>query len=121
MQNDRSILIIGAGPVGLTAAVELARRGYRPRIVSANDGPVHESRALAMNRRSLRILEPCGASERFLGIGLRAKGVRLRTASRELFHVPVPDGARLPLLLVVPQSRIEEILVEALRGYVVEV
>ncbi len=121
-EKDTRILIAGAGPVGLSAAIELVRRGYRPRIVSANDGPVHESRALAMNRRSLRILEPCGATERLLKIGLRPRGVRLHTATRELFRIPIPnEGESLPLLLVVPQSRIEQELASTLRGLGVEV
>ena len=48
-KEDLRILIAGAGPVGLTAALELARRGYRPRIVDLGDGfaPVAESRAPA--------------------------------------------------------------------------
>ncbi len=118
----KSILIAGAGPTGLTAAIELARRDLRPRIVSANDGPVHESRALAINRRSLHILEPSGATERLLPLGLRMRGLHLHTAAKELFHVPIPDsGAAIPFILVVPQSRIEEVLVEVLGGYGVEV
>jgi len=119
---SKDILVVGAGPTGLTGAIELARRGIRPRIVSANDGPVHESRALAINRRSLRILKPCGAAERLLKIGLRAKGVHLHTAEKELFHIPIPDaGEPFPLLLVAPQSRIEEVLVDVLGGYGIEV
>jgi 2-polyprenyl-6-methoxyphenol hydroxylase-like FAD-dependent oxidoreductase len=120
--RSECILIAGAGPTGLTAAIELARRGIRPRIVSANDGPVHESRALGINRRSLTILEPCGATVELLKIGLRVKGIHLRTAERELLHIELPGQQnRLPFLLVVPQSEIEEVLVEVLRGLGVEV
>jgi 2-polyprenyl-6-methoxyphenol hydroxylase-like FAD-dependent oxidoreductase len=116
------MLIAGAGPVGLTAAIELARRGYRPRIVSANEGPVHESRALAINRRSLQLLEPCGATRRLLEIGLRVRGLHLRTAERELLHIELPGrDDPLPLLLVVPQSEIESVLVEVLAGLGIEV
>jgi 2-polyprenyl-6-methoxyphenol hydroxylase-like FAD-dependent oxidoreductase len=117
-----NILIAGAGPTGLTAAIELARRGYRARIISANDGPVHESRGLGISRRSLRILEPCGATERLLPMGLRVEGLHLRTAQKELFHIPLPGAADpIPSLLVVQQSRIEEVLVEALWDYGIEV
>ncbi len=117
-----SILIAGAGPTGLTAAIELARRGIRPRIVSKGDGPARESRALAINRRSLQILQPCGATEKLLAAGMRIKGLHLRTAERELFHIPVPnDASPLPFLLVITQSEIEEILIEILRGYEIEI
>ena len=120
--TPKSILVAGAGPTGLTAAIELARRGLRPRIVSLSDGPVHESRALAINRRSLQILEPCGATARLLAIGKRMKGVRLRTAERELFHIALPGSVDpLPFLLVVPQSDIEVVLVEVLAGLGIQV
>ncbi len=116
------ILIAGAGPTGLTAAIELARRGHRPRIVSASEGPVHESRALAVNRRSLQILDPCGATSRLLAIGRRIKGFRLRTAERELFRLQPPSAHDpLPFLLVVPQSDIEVVLVEVLAGLGIQV
>ena len=49
-RKTRSILIAGAGPAGLTAALELARRGFVPRIVDDGHGPVplEESRALGI-------------------------------------------------------------------------
>jgi 2-polyprenyl-6-methoxyphenol hydroxylase-like FAD-dependent oxidoreductase len=119
-KQPSSILIAGAGPTGLTAAIELARRGFRPRIVSANEGPVHESRALGINRRSLHILGPCGAARRLLEIGQRPKGLHFRTASRELFHISFPQ-TDVPLVLVVPQSEIEKVLVEVLVEHGVQV
>ena len=118
-----AILIIGAGPVGLAAALELARRGFRPRIVAAGDGPVHESRALGVNQRTLRLMAACGVTERLLAIGQHVRGVHLHTAGRELFHVSFPaevDG--LPLLIIVPQSAIEQAMVATLaeRGIAVD-
>jgi 2-polyprenyl-6-methoxyphenol hydroxylase-like FAD-dependent oxidoreductase len=117
-----NILIVGAGPTGLTAAIELARRGMRPRIVSRNAGPVHESRALAINRRSLAILQPCGATGRLLAMGKRMRGLNLRTAERDLVHAAFPDRDEpIPLLQVVPQSEIEQVLVEVLNGFGIQV
>jgi hypothetical protein len=56
--EHRSILIAGAGTTGFTAALELARRGFRPRIVDNDAGPVPmvESRALGVNARTLTLL-----------------------------------------------------------------
>ncbi|APO75371.1 FAD-binding monooxygenase domain-containing protein [Rhizobium etli 8C-3] len=50
--GHRSILIAGAGATGLAAAIELARRGFRPRIVDSALGPVplSQSRALGIAR-----------------------------------------------------------------------
>ena len=64
MTARTEILIIGAGPVGLMAVVELTRRGFSPRIIEKDSGPHVESRALAINPRSLDILEPSGAAGR---------------------------------------------------------
>jgi 2-polyprenyl-6-methoxyphenol hydroxylase-like FAD-dependent oxidoreductase len=65
----------------------------------------------------LQILEPCGATARLLAIGLRVKGMHLRTSDRELLHARIPGGDDLlPFLLVVPQSAIEEVLVDVLTG-----
>ena len=121
LPTTATILIVGAGPVGLTAAIELARRGYRPRIVAANDGPVHQSRALAVNQRTLQILEPSGASARILAAGQAIGGLHLHTADRDLVDMPLPDLGRLPFMYILAQSEIEAILVDVLRGYGVEV
>ena len=56
-----SVLIIGAGPVGLTAAIECARLGMDVSIIERNSGPTDESRAVGVNRQSLLLLEPSGA------------------------------------------------------------
>ncbi len=122
MSVSSSILIAGAGPTGLTTAIELARRGYRPRIVSKNDGPVHESRALGISRRSLDILAPSGATAKLLEIGHRIRALNFRTAKRHLFRVPFTGSDDpVPLLMIVPQSEIEQIMVETLRGLGIEV
>ncbi len=44
-ENQKRILIVGAGPTGLTAAVELARLGIIPKIIDRKDGPSPLSRA----------------------------------------------------------------------------
>jgi 2-polyprenyl-6-methoxyphenol hydroxylase-like FAD-dependent oxidoreductase len=55
--KGRNILIIGAGPTGLTAAMELARRGFVPRIVDRDAGPSQLSKLVGITPRSLDILE----------------------------------------------------------------
>jgi 2-polyprenyl-6-methoxyphenol hydroxylase-like FAD-dependent oxidoreductase len=113
--NLEKVFIAGAGPVGLAAAVELMRRGYNPRIVDTDPAPSPESRALAVNPRTLDLLEPSGVTEMLLAAGLRAKKVVIRFGLREvaildLTHIP----HRFNFLLVLAQSKTEEILANRL-------
>lgn len=73
MAVDPRILVVGAGPTGLTAAVELARRGIVPRIVDKDEGPTPLSRAVGISANSVDILEPSGAAERLLAEGIHIR------------------------------------------------
>jgi len=116
-------LIVGAGPVGLTLALELARRGQHPRIVDRATGPPEESRAIGINPRSLDILEACGATERILAEGLRINRVRLMSRGRTLGLIEFGRlKHRFPFMTALPQRHTQQIL-EALlaeRGIAVE-
>ena len=65
------VAIIGAGPVGLAVALGLARHGVRSVVLEARDTISTGSRALAMNRRSMQILDQLGVGEAVLEISLR--------------------------------------------------
>ena len=109
------ILIAGAGPVGLAAAVELRRRGMNPRLIDRDAGPAPESRALAVNPRTLEILEPSGATERMLARGNRIHHMIVRTPERELFRFDTRNlNHRFDFLLALAQSETERILAELL-------
>jgi 2-polyprenyl-6-methoxyphenol hydroxylase-like FAD-dependent oxidoreductase len=111
--SERSILIAGAGPVGLTLALELARRGLRPRIVAKAKGPTpaNESRALGVNARTLTLLEECGATPMILHKARRINRFRIASRGKQLLTV---DTARLRWryspLYALPQGETENIL-----------
>lgn len=112
------ILIVGAGPSGLTAAIELARRGISARIIEKDAGPHRESRALAINPRTLDILEPSGATKRLLAAGQKVKALNIYGPEALLFrletrHIPHPSRR---YMLVLPQKDTEELLIETLGG-----
>jgi 2-polyprenyl-6-methoxyphenol hydroxylase-like FAD-dependent oxidoreductase len=112
---DPRILVVGAGPVGLTAALELSRRGFEPHIIDNDGEPTPESRALGVNARTLELLEPSGATERLLARGLRIEGLVLRMGPRELARVATSDiPHRFNFILSLPQSDTERLLIEAL-------
>jgi 2-polyprenyl-6-methoxyphenol hydroxylase-like FAD-dependent oxidoreductase len=111
----KSILIAGAGPVGLTAAVELKRRGFEPRIIDPDSEVSLESRALAVNPRTLDLMEPSGVTEMMLAAGNRAKRVVIRRNQKILAEIDltlIPH--RFNFLLVLAQSKTEEILIQKL-------
>lgn len=57
---DVDVLVAGAGPVGLMAALQLARQGVSVRLVDAAAGPATTSRALGTHARSLEIYDQLG-------------------------------------------------------------
>ncbi|MEV6540987.1 FAD-dependent monooxygenase [Streptomyces sp. NPDC051665] len=67
--TDDGVLIVGAGPTGLTLAIELARRGAGVRIVDAAPAPHRESRGKGLQPRTLEVLEDVGVTERALAAG----------------------------------------------------
>src|SRR5262249_32251957 len=55
-----TILVVGAGPVGLTMAAELARHGCRPRIIDRAPKPLPFCRAIGVTPRTLEVWEDMG-------------------------------------------------------------
>lgn len=64
--TSAEVVVIGAGPVGLATALGLARHGVRSVVLEARDTISQGSRALAMNRRSMQILDQLGVGQRVL-------------------------------------------------------
>ena len=83
MDRENGILIAGAGPVGLAAALFLSRQGREVRIVEQLSQPAGESRALAVNPRTLEILEPTGITAQMLELGVPVRGVSLHRKGGE--------------------------------------
>src|SRR5690349_17427898 len=87
--GHRDILIAGAGATGLTAALELVRRGHRPRIIDSDEGPVPmvESRALGINARTLTLLSPSRVSDVVLQDAYCIDRFRARSGGKLLFEL----------------------------------
>lgn len=83
-----NILIVGAGPAGLTAGVELARRGIRATVIDRRAGGSGLSRAVGIVPMSLKLLEPSGVTERLLDEGIQMQAVKFYLGEKPLapFH-----------------------------------
>ena len=73
--NDPTVLIVGAGPTGLAAALELSRLGVDVRIVDRAGVPSATSRALGIQARTVELLRPRGVGDELLRLE-RAAGKR---------------------------------------------
>ncbi|MDG3004653.1 FAD-dependent oxidoreductase [Paludisphaera mucosa] len=115
MSETKRPLIVGAGPVGLGAALFLARQGVTARVVDQRAERALESKALAVNPRTLEILEPSGVTRRMLELGRRIHGAQLHRKGRVVATISFPDlHPRYPFMLALSQATTERLLAEAL-------
>ncbi|MFI6469157.1 FAD-dependent oxidoreductase [Streptomyces sp. NPDC050516] len=119
------VLVVGAGPVGLSAAHELARHGVRVRLVDAAAGPATTSRALATHARTLETYDQMGILDELLPRGQRVEHFTLHQNGRRLIRFDTDYSrlpTRFPFTLMVDQVITEEVLrtATARRGVEVE-
>ena len=110
-----NVLIVGAGPTGLTAAVELARLGVDVRVIDRRESGSGLSRAVGIMPRSLEILRPSGVTEKLLAEGMRFRELRVYRDARPVLALPLAvRGAADDFVLGLVQDRTEAILRDAL-------
>ncbi|HZW41589.1 MAG TPA: FAD-dependent monooxygenase [Agromyces sp.] len=112
------VLIVGAGPSGLMLAVCLAKLGVDAVIVDGKDGPTRESRALAVQARSMELYDQLGLVDRVLAERSPATAVVVGAGSRPFGRVELRglgEGVS-PFMevTVFEQSRNERMLADAL-------
>ena len=112
--NQTTVLIIGAGPVGMTLACELARRHVDFRIIERAAVPPHGSRAKALQPRSLEILNDLGIAEELMPQGYTELPFRKFNGSQLIGETPRAifprTDTRYPKTLLLPQPKVEAAL-----------
>lgn len=110
------VLIVGAGPTGLTLACALAARSVPFVLVDRAIEPTRQSRAVVVHARTLEGLEEIGVSERLADTGRRIPRFAIRDRDRSLISFRFDTlPTRYPFMLVIPQSSTEAILLDRLK------
>jgi 2-polyprenyl-6-methoxyphenol hydroxylase-like FAD-dependent oxidoreductase len=112
------VLIIGAGPSGLMMAAQLLRHGMQPIIIDSKQGPTDQSKALAVQARSLEIYRQMGLIEKILANGKQAGGVAFNEDGKVLAELSLENTGkgetRFPFVLLYQQSKNERLLLDFL-------
>ena len=117
--TDAPVAIVGAGPIGLAMAVDLALHGVRSVVLDDNDVVSVGSRAICWAKRSLEILDRLGVGERMVGKGVTWKVGRLFHGDDEVyaFDLLPEDGHRFPAFVNLQQYHVERYLIERAREF----
>ena len=109
------IVIVGAGMVGLTAALDLARRGQRVVVLDDDDTVSVGSRAICISKRSLEIYARLGIGQRLLNKGVTWNTGKVFFRDRLVyeFNLLPEAGHEFPAFVNLQQYYLEQWLVEA--------
>ncbi|QDU79382.1 Pentachlorophenol 4-monooxygenase [Polystyrenella longa] len=105
------ILITGAGPTGLTAAVELSRLGFQTTVIDQSENPSLLSRAVGILPKSLYILKPSGVTDLLLTEGIKIREGRFFLGTEQPLSISLQGGhPEYDFLLALAQDRTEALL-----------
>ncbi|MES2809338.1 MAG: FAD-dependent monooxygenase [Bacteroidota bacterium] len=112
------VLIVGAGPSGLMMAAQLLRYGVIPVIIDIKQGPTNQSKALAVQARSLEIYRQMGLADRALQGGTQADGMLLNQDAKQVASISLTDVGKqdtpFPFIHLYQQSKNERLLLDYL-------
>jgi 2-polyprenyl-6-methoxyphenol hydroxylase-like FAD-dependent oxidoreductase len=112
---DTDVLVIGAGPSGLTLAASLVKRGIATTIVDRQAAGANTSRAAVVNARTLEVLEDIDVATRLVNEGIQAPRFSIRDRARTLIPIDFSElPTDYPYSLMVPQSTTEKLLLDRL-------
>jgi 2-polyprenyl-6-methoxyphenol hydroxylase-like FAD-dependent oxidoreductase len=117
------VLILGAGPVGLTLAAECQRHGVSFRIVDQNPSHSIHSKALAIWSNTIEHLAGLGLAEKFLAAGRPVRRGIFEDNGKRIAEIPITEGldSPYPQPFILPQCDTEALLVEHLSSVGVEI
>jgi len=115
MSTQRTtVLIVGAGPTGLAAAITLVRQGFRDLVIveeAASRGEA--SRAMTIHAATLEALDSIGCAEALVKIGIKGSAMQLADRNAPFMTAEfscLEPYTRFPFVLLLPQSTTEQVL-----------
>src|SRR5712691_1453048 len=117
-REEMDVLVVGAGPTGLALATQLQAFGVRFRIIDRAADRAHESRALAVQARTLELLQGLNLADALVARGNRSARVMIHIEGRIAAETELGefgrDDTRFPFILFVSQAETETLLGECL-------
>ncbi|MCS5711520.1 FAD-dependent monooxygenase [Candidatus Berkiella aquae] len=122
MQMQTPVLIVGAGPTGLTAALNLRQQGIDCLIIDKKSEPTKTSNALALQSRTLENLEKLGIVETLLSQGHQINGLKIHNENAQIGQIELNNlPTKYPFIIGLPQSDTEKVLLDKLNTHQVQV
>jgi 2-polyprenyl-6-methoxyphenol hydroxylase-like FAD-dependent oxidoreductase len=113
------VLIVGAGPVGLTLANDLIRRGIRCRLIDSAEHPAQKTKALGIHAKTLELLAKMGVVQTAIERGLKSPVFSLYSDGKRIARIDFREhllDSPYPYVLMLPQHETERLLTEHLQS-----
>jgi 2-polyprenyl-6-methoxyphenol hydroxylase-like FAD-dependent oxidoreductase len=115
------VLVVGAGPTGLTAAIELKRAGFAVRIIDKSDHPALYSQALVIQARTLEQLQRYGIADQAAQRGRKLTQVNFLSDRKPILSLELNRiNSLYPYVLLLPQTQTEQLLNTCMESFGVE-
>ena len=115
MNPDVDVLVVGAGPTGLTVTSELLRRGLSVRTIDQAEAPTTLSKAIAVHARTLEIAQDMGVADELISRGVKLLGATMWSKEERLANVDFAGADTLyPFVLSISQAETEAVLTSLL-------
>ena len=113
-QEIYPVVIVGAGPIGLSLAIDLAQKGVKSVLLDDNNIVSTGSRAICWAKRTLEIFDRLGVASKMMAKGITWETGRLFNGDKEIFSFNLlPDkGQKFPAFINLQQYYVEEYLIE---------